>query len=50
MLHGVEEMIVIDLNLVKEATLQCGAGAYRRKRRSLTTFDSSASIGAWDFS
>lgn len=43
-----EDLILTDLDLVKEATLQYGAGAYRRKKRSPATFDSSASIGAWD--
>lgn len=45
MLERVEDMILVDLDLVKEATLQYSAGAYRHKKRSPTTFDSSASIG-----
>lgn len=36
---------VIDLDLLKEAALDDGAGAYCRKKRSSMTVDSSASIG-----
>ena len=40
--EAVEE---IDLDLLKQATLGDGAGAYCRKKRSSMTVDSSASIG-----